>query len=392
MITLSFNDSLERERMSAYNSYQTVLGTLQLVNSANQQIDYDDIADTLKQLSGQNTAYWTALRLYTDDESVYEDGAFDFSSVSQEPLLDHCVIQYLSFDKDMHFLMVSGTLKAEKDILYLDMVCDISSIIESHQTQQKVYQIVFLVLSVLCALISYTISRILTKPLSELSKVSQAISAGELSRRAEIKSNDEIGMLANDFNVMAENLENKINQQERFIGNFAHESKTPMTSIIGYADLIRGGTLDEEEQREAANYIVSEGKRLENLSQKLLELLVLKKGNITFTSVQPDLLIRGLIAHLSPIYKKKNIVITCECEKGKCLMEPDLVKSLLVNLIDNAKKAIDSNEGYIHIKSVMLQDGCRISVQDNGRGIPPDSLKHLTEAFYRVDKDRKSVV
>ena len=58
-------------------------------------------------------------------------------------------------------------------------------------------------------------------------------------------------------------------RQERFMGSFAHEAKTPMTSIIGYADLLRGQTLSADEQMQAANYIVAEGKRLENLSQKL---------------------------------------------------------------------------------------------------------------------------
>lgn len=291
-------------------------------------------------------------------------------------------------DERKHFLIVSGTLEVGNETLYMDMVCDISPLLESQYTQQQAYQIVFLCLIVLCALLSYCFSLILTRPLSELSKASKAISSGDLSRRAKIKSKDEIGMVAQDFNLMVENLENNINQQERFIGSFAHETKTPMTSIIGYADLIRGGTLDEEEQRDAANFIVSEGKRLENLSQKLMELLALKRENITLVPVQPASLIHGLADHLTPLYKRQNITLACECEEGTCLIEPDLFKSLLVNLLDNARKSLDGKEGYIHIKSVMLSDGCRISVHDSGHGIPSDSLKHLTEAFYRVDKSR----
>lgn len=68
-------------------------------------------------------------------------------------------------------------------------------------------------------------------------------------------------------------------------------------------------------------------------------------------------------------------------------MEPDLVWSLLLNLADNAQKAV-SKGGEIRFRQKMLPDGCRIQVLDNGRGIPEKSLEHLTEAFYRVDKAR----
>ncbi len=74
MISLSFNDSLERERSSAYNSYQMVLNTLQIVNGIDRQVDYDDIGNILNQLSNQKTESWTALRLYNSEKSVYEVG------------------------------------------------------------------------------------------------------------------------------------------------------------------------------------------------------------------------------------------------------------------------------------------------------------------------------
>lgn len=397
MITLSFRDSLERERLSAYNAYQTVLGTLQIVNGISRQIDYKDISGTLEQMSKQSAGAWTALRLCGGERTIYESGNFPFSAraESQATASSHCVIQYLPLDDARHFLTVSGTLEAGAETLFMDMACDISALIESQQTQQRVYQGVFLLLAGMCAVLSYTLSRILTRPLSELSKASKAIAAGRLSCRAGVHSADEIGLVARDFNVMAAHLEENISElkqsmerQERFIGSFAHEVKTPMTSIIGYADLIRGQTLDEEEQREAANFIVAEGRRLEHLSQKLLQLLVVKRGELALTPARPAVLIEGLAAHLEPLYRSQGILLTCECEDGACLMEPDLIRSLLVNLWDNARKAMEGREGSIYVKSVMLPDGCRIFVQDNGRGIPPDSLEHLTEAFYRVDKSR----
>ena len=91
--------------------------------------------------------------------------------------------------------------------------------------------------------------------------------------------------------------------------------------------------------------------------------------------------------HLKTVYVRQNIQIQYRCAEGVCLLEPDLVKTLLVNLLDNARKALDAG-GNIYVLQEMLPDGCRIRVLDNGRGIPPEALSHLTEAFYRVDKSR----
>lgn len=387
MISLSFNDSLERERSSAYNSYQMVLNTLQIVNGIDRQVDYDDIGNILNQLSNQKTESWTALRLYNSEKSVYEVGVFDFSDVSEKDLAKQNIVQQLVTNDDKRYLIVSGALQVGGETMFLDMAYNITPLFETRSAQEKVYQSVFLFLIVICALLSYSISRILTRPLSELSKTSQAISNGNFSKRCDVKSNDEVGRLAVDFNTMVDELENNIKQQESFISSFAHEMKTPMTSVIGYADLIRSQMLSEKEVYESANFIVSEGRRLEGLSQKLLELFVLKEKAAVLSSASPSLLIEELVSHLAPVYEKQGIILKCTCESGCCLLESDLFKSLLINLWDNARKAME-NGGTISVKSVMTDDGCRITVSDNGTGIPDESLSHLTEAFYRVDKSR----
>lgn len=394
LITLSFQNALAREQQAAYNAYQLVLGSLQVVNSAAVQSNYGDISGTLEQLSGQNAGSWTALRLYSASGPIYEYGT-GVPAPAEPARPGSCTMRYLDVDQGGHALILSGTLEAGGETLCLDLACDITPLFETRRMQQQTYLWVFLLMAALCALLSYSIARVLTQPLVGLSRASRAIAAGERSSRARVRSRDEIGLVARDFNAMAQTLEDNISQledaverQDRFMGCFAHELKTPMTSIIGYADLVRGQTLDPREQAEAARYIVSEGKRLENLSQKLLDMLVLKKAGPEFSLVRPAALIGGLADHLGPIYARQGVTITCECAPGACFLEPDLVKSLLVNLWDNARKAMDGRGGGITVRSEMLPDGCVISVRDSGHGIPAGALEHLTEAFYRVDKAR----
>ena len=175
--------------------------------------------------------------------------------------------------------------------------------------------------------------------------------------------------------------------RKEFSANVSHELKTPLTSIIGYAELLRSQVLTPAEQMDAANYIFSEGKRLEALGLKLLDMLSLDQSKLQLVPAHPANLVAGLLEHLKRLYAQKGIALQYRTEEGACFLEPDLFKTLLVNLMDNARKALDSG-GNIYVWQEMLPDGCRVRVLDNGRGIPPEALAHLTEAFYRVDKSR----
>ena len=179
-------------------------------------------------------------------------------------------------------------------------------------------------------------------------------------------------------------LEAVVERQARFVGSYAHEIRTALTSIIGYADLLRLQKLDEGERAEAADFILAEGQRLERLSQLILDLVVLEGRPLRLHPASPGALVRGLVERLAPLYAADGVDLSCACEEGACLMEPDLVTSLVENLCENARKAL-GGPGAVRVACQMLDDGCRISVSDDGPGIPPEALGRLTEPFYRVE-------
>ncbi|MBR2046186.1 MAG: HAMP domain-containing histidine kinase, partial [Agathobacter sp.] len=256
------------------------------------------------------------------------------------------------------------------------------------------FQNIFLILSLLGMFASWIIATFLTRHLRKLTRATKEIAAGNLRYRAKIHSNDEVGTLAEAFDGMADKLEENImllrqsaEQKEMFMGAFTHEMKTPMTSIIGYADLLRTQKLNQRDQADALDYIFSEGKRLENMSLKMLDLFVADKKEVEFKWVSPANIVNYMVKHLRGFYLKNNIVIDVNAESGECWLEPDLFQTLLVNLLDNAKKAMEQG-GKIVVVVKMTEEGCMLSVIDGGKGIPSEALVHLTEAFYRVDKAR----
>lgn len=396
LISISFHSSLQREKTSAQESYRILLSTLQVVNQAGAWSNSRDISKLLEQLSQQSSTTWSALKLFTPSEIIYQQGAAanSFADLHEQTDTEHCVLTAFTDENQTRHLLITGAFRFGPKTFYLATSYDISPIYEVRSQQQSTYNKIFVILIVVCSLLAYSAAYFLTRPLDRLSKASREIAAGNFHFRAKIKSNDEIGLLAQDFDAMAEQVECSISElkaamerQKQFAESFTHELKTPLTAIIGYADLLRGRTLLPEEQSDAAHYIFSEGKRLERLSLKLLDIYIADNQPIAMTLNPPAGIIADLTTHLSPSLRKENILLKQECEPGTCLMEPDLVRSLLLNLIDNSRKAFDHG-GVITIASVMTQEGCRITVSDNGKGIPQDALEHLTEAFYRVDKSR----
>lgn len=234
----------------------------------------------------------------------------------------------------------------------------------------------------------------LTRPLGKLSRAARRMTDGDLTVELPVTATDECGELTEDFNRMArqiqknqEALEAAAARQEEFVGAFTHELKTPLTAMMGYAELLQGDLLSEKEGKQAALYILQEGQRLSALSRKLLSLMAVQNKAITLTAAQPKKILEDMVRQLLPRLQANGIVLRCDMEEGTCLLDEDLFRSLMGNLMDNACKALEQG-GQIAVTGAMTEQGCCILVRDNGRGIPARALAHLTEAFYRVDQSR----
>lgn len=388
LISESFDNTMRLEREAAEASFRNMLSTLRIVEEADG--GENDVLNILSSMRNAENTEFESVKLYAGGKLIYSDG----SEPERDPDGAKQGISVLKTDDGKRYYRLCGNMETEWDSLRVVAYRDVSGAYELRNAQYASYAEVFAAALLVGGVLSYLLAYMLTRPLKTLTAATKKISEGDLKCRSGIKSRDEFGQLSESFDAMAQRLEESMNEmqdsvrrREEFMGSFAHEMKTPMTSIIGYADFIRSGSLDEEEQMNAANYIFSEGKRLESLSAKLLDIIVMNNRKIELRSVSPAQLISHLVEYLKPIYSQEGIVLQYKCEEGECLLEPDLVKSLVSNLIDNSRKSF-TDGGNIYLRSRMLPDGCEIRVLDNGPGIPPEAIDHLTEAFYRVDKSR----
>ena len=390
MITTSFQANLDKETQAALDSFESVQNTLYLLNSLGDQTDFDSLTGALEQMETQRMGGWTALTLTADGEILYRSGiAIDGVSIPM-PEDNQCSYQLVA-DTQGYGIIILSIIHAGDQELRLTGRFDLSDVYALRETQQRQYLIVYVAVVLFGVLASAVLSFMLTRPLRRLTATVRKISGGDLSKRSKITSHDEFGQLSRDFDVMADKLqenisrlESEMQRQERFMGAFAHELKTPMTSIIGFADLLRQDSLDESTRMTAAEYIFSEGRRLERLSFKLLDLLLLQKDGINLKNVRLGSFVSEVERALSPVLEKKNIRLVCKAEQAKAALEPDLTNSLLYHLVDNAAKSMDHG-GSITLRAEAIPGGCQFTVTDQGRGMEQAELSKITEAFYRVD-------
>ena len=387
LIRQNFQSSLTQIETNAKESYEMILKSIQLVNFVDIQQDLSNISNTLETMNTSESL--AGMSLKRGDKVLYQSG-----ETIEEVESSSAFISLLFTRENRHLYQISGEIKTNGKPLVLTVVYDITSVYQARDDQIKTYHQVLAVLLLVGGVAAWFTAYLMTKPLVNVSKTARALSNGNLDARVNPKTHDEIGQLGSDFDNMAERLSDNISElknsmehQEMFMGSFAHELKTPMTSIIGYADLLRSDALGPEESQEAANYIFSEGKRLEALSFKLLDLLMMRNQKLKMVPTDMKHMVENLTYHLQPVYRKKGIALQCRCEPGICMAEPDLFGSVIANLVDNSRKAMDHG-GNIMIMGDSYNGDYRIRVIDNGRGMPEEAIRHITEAFYRVDKSR----
>lgn len=230
----------------------------------------------------------------------------------------------------------------------------------------------------------------LTRPLAVLTDAGQQIAAGDYSRRTALHTGDEIETLSASFDKMADAVQEKIadleadvQKREDFVGAFTHELKTPMTSILGFADILRSGEVSTATRRTAADYIYHESKRLEALSGNLLALMGLEQQPPQLEAVPLGRVLQSLRRALP----QGSPVPTLPRSDAVVLAQPELLCDMLYNLIQNARKATPA-DGKVEVLLDETPTRLTIRVQDTGCGIPPQELARITEPFYMVDKSR----
>ncbi len=397
LIDSQFRISLEREVATVYEENDLLRYTLTRemhIEPISSQEELASLANNITINTGHGTV---TFRISTaEGETIALKGVIplEASSLTMQLKENQRGWQLASTEDNRIYLHVASPLILEDDILYLENCREISSLFATRSEQYQSFFYLMAALTLAVGAASLFISALILKPLRQLSAATRKMAAGKLNVRVKVNSRDELGHLAANFNTMAARLEAYVEdlteaakRQEDFIGSFAHEIKTPLTSIIGYAYLLRSRPSTSEQVFECSDYIFREGRRLEALSRKLMDLIVLNKQDFPLRPVSMELFLKRVGGALQPVLNNQGIYLRIQAENSTISLEPDLMETVLLNLIDNARKSMDYG-GIILLEGKIERHGYCICVIDNGKGIPKGELTRITEAFYMVDKSR----
>jgi signal transduction histidine kinase len=240
-------------------------------------------------------------------------------------------------------------------------------------------------------LIGILLARTLTRPIKALTKAAEGMAAGELVQQVIVNSRDEIGQLGNSFNFMSSEVVRVNRLRRQLTADIAHDLRTPLTVIAGYIESMRDGVLKATPER--MTLIYSEIERLQKLVDDLKILSLADSGDLPLhqQDLSPVYLLKQAVELFSHAAKKQKVTLAVEA--GPVL--PDIsvdearMMQVLGNLITNALR-YTGPKGKITLSAIKSDGGIRMTVRDNGSGIPADELPFIFDRFHRADKSRHS--
>ena len=245
----------------------------------------------------------------------------------------------------------------------------------------------------LCAsVLTKLLMRRLTDPLQKVTDAAQRFGGGNLSVRVEgVEGEGEVADLARTFNRMAENIQSNDNSRGQFMGNIAHELRTPMTTIKGFVDGILDGTIPPDLQNHYLQLVSEETGRLARLIQNMLDLSKLESGEYQVNARMFNIWDTLTGVALSAEQRINDGMIEIEGltmdEKVLVYADPDLIHQVVYNLLDNAIKFTPAG-GTIRFSVERLGPEVEIAIWNSGQGISPEALPYVFQRFYKEDRSR----
>ena len=255
--------------------------------------------------------------------------------------------------------------------------------------QRTVFTITFF-LEIIVILFSLAFAQAFSSRLRRIMVSMRILREGNFSHRVKLTGHDELTVLAEEFNILTDRLQTSENKRRQFVSDASHELKTPLASIKLLSDSILQNDMDIDTIREFVSDIGDEAERLNRMSEKLLSLT---KGEGESLEEDREIVymaptVERVVKMLAALARAGDVEIVTELEDDvPILIREDDLYQIAFNLAENGIK-YNRAGGKLTIRLSRGEDSGILTVADTGTGIPEDSLSHIFERFYRVDKAR----
>lgn len=308
---------------------------------------------------------------------------FEHTTSTNEKLHDHLY-------KDDYIVTASPILKDKKVLGRVYLFLDTMPIRNIIWQFTVIFILLVFITLFLTTVATFYLSKRITRPLIEIKRGAEKIASGHSNLVFERKSVDELGDLARSIEKLSEDLNRMKKQRNEFLASVAHELRTPMTFIKGYADIASREKTTSKARAEYLAIIREEIDRLTKLIENLMTLARLEENEFTIEKEEIKLseVFETVASSMKIILDEKRITLECVGETQFFVqIDRQRIEQVLTNLLMNAYK-YSPPDSKITLQVIKQTDQFKIVIADEGEGIAQAELKHIFEHFYRVDKSR----
>jgi signal transduction histidine kinase len=398
LITKGYSLSIQQIYSTADSERYVIQKSLQSRISAISQL-YEEInAKNLEMYITPYGQYYADqkiyLELYYNDDRAYSNFPY---LVEERPELNIEQGEKSTISREVNgvlYYIITGYLEEPYANIKFVYIKDIQNLADYKAEMIRHTVTIGMAISALLSVILLFLLLKLTHPIRRLNQITEEIAGGNYEKRANIKSKDEIGEFAQNFNAMADSVQAHIQrlsditeERQRFIDNLAHEMRTPITAIMGYGEFLKYANYTQEESEKAINYIIHQSERMKNMAQKLMDLARLNHMGIIPQAIDLREILAYVESSLEQIIKEKRVDVKRDLQVTLMEADRDLIESLVLNVMENALRALP-DRGKIEVKAHREENGFMLSIADNGTGISQEDISKVFEPFYRGDKSR----
>jgi signal transduction histidine kinase len=389
-------DTLEAKKISQMMKEADLISSKYMENFNGNNMSLDNLVLQIKSIET-----FLGIRVWIVDEEgvIYADSngnavQSNVNNLDPDLLNDNYIARGNSFLGIFTQPMLSFTRKIMYDYKlsgYIILHTSQNSIKQEAENYFDVFNICFLLFLPALFLLMLYVYRITAIPLRNLMKAAREYSSGNYNYTLVLKGLSEYRDLGAAISYLSGELANLEDYQKKFVANISHDFRSPLTSIKGYAEAMKDGTIPHEMQDKYLNIILFEAERLTKLTTNLLELNRLdnKGAFLEITSFDINQVIKKTAESFEGSCRNKKITLNLVFSSKELMVDADMgkIQRVLYNLIDNAIKFSHTNS-KIKVSTEEKGDKVLVSVKDYGIGIPKDSIKKIWDRFYKTDTSR----
>lgn len=288
------------------------------------------------------------------------------------------------------FCILFATFVVLTGSLYILMFLDILHI-QAIRLEEWFLPLLFMVASLLIGtIVTFVISRFVLKAVNSMADGMSALSKGDFDVRLDLGKNEEVKKLSDSFNSLAEELQGIQMLRSNFVNEYAHEFKTPIVSIKGFAELLQQDDLSEKQRKEYLSVIIEEAERLSSLSLNSLNLSKIENqriltGKTTFNISEQ---IRRSILLLEKKWMGKNIDFEIYLDEVNILANEEMLKQVWINLLDNAIK-FSNQDGRVKLELKEQDDVIRFIITNTGN-LTIEQCQKVFDKFYKINNTNQT--